>query len=104
MVDGQGVRLDDRNPQILEGTVQTSPGPMSSSLGVTPGTKAGIHSFLLHLRLPEGAQGIWLGRQVDFPHERELLLPRGTRYRIIKVVRALEREASAPPRVRRAHL
>ncbi|WP_160574016.1 ADP-ribosyltransferase [Actinomadura physcomitrii] len=97
MVDGQGVRLGDRNPQILEGTVQTSPGPMSSSLGVTPGTKAGIHSFLLHLRLPEGAQGIWLGRQVDFPHERELLLPRGTRYRIIKVVRALEREASAPP-------
>ncbi|WP_433250344.1 ADP-ribosyltransferase [Actinomadura nitritigenes] len=96
MVDSHEVRLGNRDPELLVGAVQTEPAPMSTSLGVTPGTNVGFYRFYLHLLLPEGSQGLWIGRQSAFPKERELLLPRNTRYRITSVSRAFERERSAP--------
>ncbi|MGI5328363.1 ADP-ribosyltransferase [Actinomadura nitritigenes] len=96
MVDSHKVRLGNRDPELLVGAVQSEPAPMSTSLGVTPGTNVGFYHFYLHLLLPEGSQGLWIGRKSAFPNERELLLPRNTRYRIMNVLRAFGRERSAP--------
>jgi 8-oxo-dGTP pyrophosphatase MutT (NUDIX family) len=79
-----GFAPDD--PRSLEGTVQTEPGYLSTSLGAdTDLTSLDPHPFHLHLTLPAGARGFWLGPNSAVPDQRELLLPRDTRYLIERV-------------------
>ncbi|MFI9403313.1 C2 family cysteine protease [Nocardia sp. NPDC052316] len=86
MVDPQGLPWADRDPTELIDTVQTEPGYLSTSVGAET-----IHSvakgYLLKLTVRPGANGLYIGRDgVAFGgDQQELLLPRGTRYRITGV-------------------
>ncbi|ASU59010.1 hypothetical protein CGQ36_16195 [Nocardiopsis dassonvillei] len=75
----------DMDPYSLVGTVQTEPGFMSVSLG---NRLAGHHKaesrHVVHLTVPAGSRGLWVGERSDYPEERELILARGTTYRITR--------------------
>ncbi|MFV2199222.1 ADP-ribosyltransferase, partial [Nocardiopsis sp. LOL_012] len=62
---------------------QTEPGYLSTSLGLTPGWKKA--GFTLLLTVPAGTPSHWLGAHSGDPSQRELILPRGTSYRITDV-------------------
>ncbi|MES9539352.1 ADP-ribosyltransferase [Actinomadura sp. NPDC000600] len=83
-----GLPLSGRDPVAnLVGTVQTDGAPMSTSFGRNPAEVDG-QSFgnRVHLVLPPGSRGLWMGSSSAFPDQRELILPRGTRYQITSVV------------------
>ncbi|MBO2460220.1 WXG100-like domain-containing protein [Actinomadura violacea] len=82
-----GLPLGDRDPRLLIGMTQSEPGYMSTSLGANP-TVVDNRPFGLRMRmrLPAGAHGLWMGRRSAYPDQRELVLPRNTRYRITNVV------------------
>ncbi|WDZ90774.1 ADP-ribosyltransferase [Nocardiopsis sp. HUAS JQ3] len=75
----------DLNPYSLVGTVQTEPGFMSASLG---NKLAGHHQTesgnVIHLTVPAGSRGLWVGERSEYPKEREVILARGTTYRITR--------------------
>ncbi|MFE1470728.1 ADP-ribosyltransferase [Nocardiopsis dassonvillei] len=75
----------DMDPYSLVGTVQTEPGFMSVSLG---NRLAGHHKaesrHVVHLTVPAGSRGLWIGERSDYPEEREVVLARGTTYRITR--------------------
>ncbi|WP_280489335.1 toxin glutamine deamidase domain-containing protein [Nocardia carnea] len=83
MVTADDTPLGGRDPRLLAGTTQQEPAYLSTSLGVVPAFPGVVR---IELDLPEGAHGLWLGRNGRYGYERELLLPRGTRYRITEVV------------------
>ncbi|WP_234390751.1 C2 family cysteine protease [Nocardia suismassiliense] len=86
MVGPQGLPLEGRDPTELIDTVQTEPGYLSTSVGTeTIVSLAG--GYLLELTVRPGAKGLYIGRDgVAFGgDQQELLLPRGTRYRITGV-------------------
>ncbi|MFD4405718.1 toxin glutamine deamidase domain-containing protein [Nocardia sp. NPDC058499] len=83
MVTADGTPLGGRDPRLLAGTTQQEPAYLSTSLGVVPAFPGTVR---IELDLPEGTHGLWLGRNGRYGYERELLLPRGTRYRISEVV------------------
>ncbi|MGW8530973.1 ADP-ribosyltransferase [Nocardiopsis sp. NPDC055824] len=75
----------DLDPYSLVGTVQTEPGFMSMSLG----NKLAEHhqaesGHVIHLTVPAGSRGLWIGERSDYPEEREVVLARGTTYRITR--------------------
>ncbi|WP_047869813.1 ADP-ribosyltransferase [Nocardiopsis sp. RV163] len=75
----------DMDPYSLVGTVQTEPGFMSMSLG----NKLAEHhkaesAHVVHLTVPAGSRGLWIGERSDYPQEREVVLARGTTYRITR--------------------
>ncbi|MFD0686803.1 ADP-ribosyltransferase [Actinomadura fibrosa] len=78
--------FDPNDPHALEGTVQRESSYMSTSLGAGP-TQVDGQSFRyrMHLSVPEGAHGLWMGRNSVYDFQRELVLPRNTTYRITKV-------------------
>jgi hypothetical protein len=67
------------DPRGLIGTVQTEQGFISASLGTPPSFQFSYH---LHLLVPSGYSGLWIGRSSVYPNQREFLLPRGTNYHI----------------------
>ncbi|TMR30398.1 hypothetical protein ETD96_33785 [Actinomadura geliboluensis] len=87
LIGRDGLPLNGRDPEVLVGTVQTEGAPMSTSLGRNPAEVDG-QSFgnRVHLVLPAGSHGLWMGSRSAFPDQRELILPRGTRYQITSVV------------------
>ncbi|WP_040692389.1 ADP-ribosyltransferase, partial [Nocardiopsis lucentensis] len=78
---------DPNDLNALVGTVQTDSAFLSTSLGVRGRAPDSGHTpFQLHLTLPDGTHGLWLnGYTESSADDRELLLPRGTRYRITGV-------------------
>lgn len=59
---------------------------MSTSLGQNPAVVDGQpFSYRIHMDLPEGSNGVWMGGNSAYPNQRELVLPRGTRYQITSV-------------------
>ncbi|MFD3687254.1 ADP-ribosyltransferase [Nocardiopsis sp. NPDC058631] len=77
--------FQDLDPYSLVGTVQTEPGFMSMSLG----NKLAEHhkaesGHVVHLTVPAGSRGLWIGERSDYPEEREVVLARGTTYRITR--------------------
>lgn len=80
-----GTQLGDRDPRELIGTTQTESGYMSSSLGATPPPHFN-NAFRMELDLPPGTRGAWMGMRSAYPDQRELILPRGTRYQIVDVI------------------
>lgn len=82
-----GLPLGDRDPRLLIGMTQSEPGYMSTSLGANPAVVDNRPFELrMRMRLPAGAHGLWMGRRSAYPDQRELVLPRNTRYRITNVV------------------
>ncbi|MGW0180846.1 toxin glutamine deamidase domain-containing protein [Nocardia sp. NPDC003345] len=82
MIARDGAPLGNRDPSLLAGTRQQDPAYLSTSLGA--GADFGEKSIRIDLVVPEGAPALWVGSQSAFD-ERELVLPRGTRYEITAV-------------------
>ncbi|WP_395103588.1 ADP-ribosyltransferase [Actinomadura sp. SCN-SB] len=81
-----GTPLGSRDPALLVGSTQTEPAYMSTSLGRDPATVDGDpFSYHMHIDLPPGSRGVWMGHDSAYPDQRELILPRGTRYEITSV-------------------
>ncbi|MFC9434746.1 ADP-ribosyltransferase [Nocardia sp. NPDC057030] len=74
------------SPFELVGTTWREPGYTSGSLGRNPTgppiIKAGAH---LHLTVPEGTKGLYVGRASVFPDQREIILQRGLAYEFTSV-------------------
>ncbi|WP_306371567.1 ADP-ribosyltransferase, partial [Nocardiopsis sp. CC223A] len=68
--------------RALAGTTHVEQGYFSVSLGTVPSAAGGSPIDLMRLTVPEGARGLWVGDRSDHPGEREVILTRGTRYRI----------------------
>ncbi|GAB2721981.1 ADP-ribosyltransferase [Nocardia thraciensis] len=82
--DGQP--LGSRDPRILQGTSQLDRGYMSTTLGANPTVVDGNpFEHRMNLRLPPGTHGLWMGTNSEYPDQRELILPRGTEFRITGV-------------------
>ncbi|MBF6415099.1 ADP-ribosyltransferase [Nocardia cyriacigeorgica] len=69
----------------LIGTTQVEPGYTSSSLGARP-PAAFDGPIRMEMDVSAGSQGVWMGTRSAFPDQRELILQRGTRYRIVDVI------------------
>ncbi|WP_325097012.1 ADP-ribosyltransferase, partial [Nocardiopsis alborubida] len=78
---GQG----NTDPYTLAGTTHVSPGYFSASLGTVPSAAGGSPVDLMRLTVPQDARGLWVGDRSQHPREREVILTRGTRYRITSV-------------------
>lgn len=78
---------DGSDPRGLVGLTHTDPGYTSTSLGetVVPTTPHPIR-YMVHLDIPKGHPGLWIGPESSHPEQRELLLPRGVSYTFTKVV------------------
>ena len=72
---------DGTDPRSLIGTLQTTPTPMSTSLGNPP-----HNPFRLHLLAPPGQRGLWVGRLSVNPEQCEFILPAETDYHIKTVI------------------
>ncbi|MDE3721919.1 ADP-ribosyltransferase [Nocardiopsis sp. N85] len=66
----------------LAGTTHVEQGYFSVSLGTVPSASGGSPIDLMRLTVPESARGLWVGDRSEHPGEREVILTRGTRYRI----------------------
>lgn len=81
-----GHPLGNRSPSLLIGTEQQELAYMSTSLGATPAVIDGDpYSIRIELDVPAGSRGLWMGRSSAYDDQRELILPRGTRYRVTSV-------------------
>ncbi|MEU9025872.1 ADP-ribosyltransferase [Actinomadura sp. NPDC048394] len=78
-----GTPLGEGDPKLLENTSQTEAGYTSASLGETLFSPNNI----LTLDVPAGTKGIWVGRSSAKPLEREFVLQRRLRYKIVSVER-----------------
>ncbi|MET9774229.1 putative T7SS-secreted protein [Streptomyces sp. NPDC006367] len=86
VVRGSGVgHLDFELPEDLVGRTITDPGYTSSSLGNHPVPSFEGKDAILRLRVPEGTHAAWVEKVSDFGvTERELLLGRGTSYKVTR--------------------
>jgi hypothetical protein len=86
VVRGTGVgHLDFKYPRDLIGQEIPDGGYLSTSLGETPVASFKGKPAVLHLRVPEGTPAIWMEKVSEFGvTERELLLGRGTTYRVTR--------------------
>ncbi|HEX5569406.1 MAG TPA: ADP-ribosyltransferase, partial [Streptomyces sp.] len=86
VVRGSGTaHLDFDRPESLVGRTITDPGYTSSSLGNHPVPSFEGKDAVLRLRVPEGTPAAWVEKVSDFGvTERELLLGRGTSYRVTR--------------------
>ncbi|MEE2046238.1 ADP-ribosyltransferase, partial [Nocardiopsis tropica] len=73
------------DPRTLAGTTHVEQGYLSISLGTAPSAAGGSPIDLMRLTVPEGSRGLWVGDRSEHPGEREVILARGTRYRITAV-------------------
>ncbi|WP_033258602.1 putative T7SS-secreted protein [Kitasatospora setae] len=80
--------LDFNDPQDLVGRVVKEDGYMSTSPGDKVPAAFDGKEALVHMRVPAGTEGLWVGDVGVFSDaERELLLQRGLNWRIDKVVK-----------------
>ncbi|WP_063730116.1 ADP-ribosyltransferase [Streptomyces sp. RTd22] len=75
--------LNLRSPLAMQGKIYDDLGYTSTSLGKTPAfAHKPVH---MHLRVPKDTPALWIDRISDNPGERELLLARGTEYKVTRV-------------------
>ncbi|WP_344279186.1 ADP-ribosyltransferase [Actinomadura napierensis] len=92
-----GAPLGDRHPSLLIGATQMEPAYMSTSLGVnTTQVDGKDFEIRVHMNVPRGAPGLWMGVRSMYPGQRELVLPRGVRYRVTSVVHTGMSEDGVP--------
>ncbi|MBC9716350.1 protein phosphatase, partial [Streptomyces sp. TRM66268-LWL] len=87
VVRGTGIgHLDLDSPYDMLGNTYGDPAYMSTSLGNHPVDAFKDMDAVLHLRVPEGTPALWVEKASEFGMgERELLLGRGTEYRVTRV-------------------
>ncbi|MFF9264592.1 ADP-ribosyltransferase [Streptomyces longwoodensis] len=87
VVRGSGIghlQLDD--PLDMLGHTYTDKGYMSTSLGDHPVPAFASSEAILHLRVPKGTPALWVEKVGKFGMgEREVLLGKGTQYRVTRV-------------------
>lgn len=77
---------DGHDPASVIGKTQSDNAIMSTALGEKPPPIDGQEPvYRLHLDLPKGQDGMWLGHRSKYPDQRELLLPKGTHYTVTRV-------------------
>lgn len=83
MLDADGQPLGDGDPRRLIGTIQTERGYLSTSVGAET-IVASDSDYCLELVVWPGAHGMYIGALSAAPggDQQELVLPRGTSYRI----------------------
>ncbi|WNM35150.1 ADP-ribosyltransferase [Streptomyces sp. Li-HN-5-11] len=78
------LHLDD--PLEMLGNTYGDPGYLSTSLGNHPVSTFAGKDAILHLRVPKGTPALWVEKVGKYGMgERELLLGRGTQYRVTRV-------------------
>ncbi|MEU8588106.1 ADP-ribosyltransferase [Streptomyces sp. NPDC048664] len=86
VVRGTGIEhLQLDTPLDMRGGVYDDKAYTSTALGKTPPPPFEGKPVWIHLRVPKGTPALWLDRISEFPGERELLLARGTQYRVTRV-------------------
>ncbi|NGO81486.1 protein phosphatase, partial [Streptomyces sp. YC504] len=87
VVRGTGIgHLDLDSPYDMLGETYGDPAYMSTSLGNHPVAAFKDMDAVLHLRVPKGTPALWVEKASEFGMgERELLLGRGTEYRVTRV-------------------
>ncbi|WP_344457890.1 ADP-ribosyltransferase, partial [Actinomadura kijaniata] len=74
-------------PESMVGHTFQDPGFLSTSLG-PPAGAAAFKNAVIHMRVPEGTPALWVEKLSEMgAGERELILPRGLKFRVDEVVR-----------------
>ncbi|MFE9167915.1 ADP-ribosyltransferase, partial [Streptomyces kebangsaanensis] len=86
IVRGTGIdHLDLKSPMDMQGGVFDDKAYTSTALGKTPPPPFDGKPVWMHLRVPKGTPALWLDHLSQVPGERELLLARGTEYKVTRV-------------------
>ncbi|WP_330345355.1 protein phosphatase [Streptomyces longwoodensis] len=86
VVRGTGIdHLHLSSPLDMEGRVFDDAAYTSTALGEGPPPPFDQKPVYMHLRVPEGTPALWLDHLSKYPGERELLLARGTQYKVTRV-------------------
>ncbi|MFF5185211.1 ADP-ribosyltransferase [Streptomyces sp. NPDC000345] len=86
VVRGTGIdHLNLDSPLDMEGRVFDDKAYTSTALGEGPPPPFDQKPVYMHLRVPEGTPALWLDHLSKYPGERELLLARGSKYRVTRV-------------------
>ncbi|MER6354553.1 ADP-ribosyltransferase, partial [Streptomyces sp. NPDC001634] len=86
VVRGTGIdHLNLKSPLDMRGGVYDDPAYTSTALGKTPPPPFDAKPVRMHLRVPKGTPALWLESLTQVKGERELLLARGTEYKVTRV-------------------
>jgi hypothetical protein len=86
VVRGTGIdHLDLDSPLDMQGRTFGDDAYTSTALGRTVPPAFAWKPVVMHLRVPEGTPALWLDHISKNPGERELLLARGTQYKVTRV-------------------
>ncbi|MDT0329183.1 ADP-ribosyltransferase [Nocardiopsis lambiniae] len=78
--------FDPSNIYSLVGVPQTEKGYMSTSIGSSPTRVDGKNfPYVMNIQFSGEARGLWVGTRSAYPFQRELILPRGTRYVVERI-------------------
>ncbi|MEU9466942.1 ADP-ribosyltransferase, partial [Streptomyces avermitilis] len=86
VVRGTGIdHLQLDSPLDMQGRVFDDKAYTSTALGKTPPPPFDGKPVYMHLRVPKGTPALWLDHISQVPGERELLLARGSEYKVTRV-------------------
>jgi hypothetical protein len=86
IVRGTGIdHLGLESPMQMQGGLFDDKAYTSTALGKTPPPPFDGKPVWMHLRVPKGTPALWLDHLSQYPGERELLLARGTEYKVTRV-------------------
>ncbi len=86
IVRGTGIEhLKLRSPLDMLGNTYGDGAYTSSALGRTVPPAFAWKPVVMHWRVPKGTPALWLDKISKHPGERELLLARGTQYKVTRV-------------------
>ncbi|PSK99454.1 ADP-ribosyltransferase exoenzyme [Murinocardiopsis flavida] len=71
------------DPTSLKGKTHQEAGYTSGSLGSEPAFKH--HPYHIEINVPKGSHGTWIGKNSEYDDQREMILPRNTKYRFTDV-------------------
>ena len=86
VIRGTGIdHLNLRSPLEMEGNVYGDPGYTSTAFGRTVPAAFRYKPVVMHLRVPKDTPALWIDHISANPGEREILLARGTQYKVTRV-------------------
>jgi hypothetical protein len=86
VIRGTGIdHLNLRSPLEMEGNVYGDQAYTSTALGKNVPAAFSYKPVVMHLRVPKNTPALWIDHISANPGERELLLARGTEYKVTRV-------------------
>ncbi|MEW2341059.1 ADP-ribosyltransferase [Streptomyces griseoaurantiacus] len=86
VIRGTGIdHLNLRSPLEMEGNIYGDPGYTSTAFGRTVPGPFRYKPVVMHLRVPKDTPALWIDHISANPGEREILLARGTQYKVTRV-------------------